>query len=125
MRKIDQDTFKENKLNFGMLHSKLRNDIFSYRWESFINTFSDFYPEITIKLLNVGNDDYRNIELILYNLKKRLDSPIKYKLYHGLDYKRMEKVTTQEFKQVITKLTNYLHHNRDKRVMLNNLFISR
>lgn len=48
--RIDLDTFKNGKLDFGSYHSTQRDTFYSARWLYLIELFELNYPEYVVKL---------------------------------------------------------------------------
>lgn len=111
--RIDQDTFKEGKLNFGPRYSSQRDTLHQWRWEQFRDLFELNYPEYVMVMYGMKES---KITKVLINLKKSTFK-MKDKLAYGLSYGDMELVNTNEFAKIIRKFKNYLRQTQNDGVV--------
>lgn len=102
--RIDLDTYKDGKLNYGAIPSKERNDVWEWRWSAFRSLFVDKYPELVIMLGNINSFKAYCIVNNIFTLQFKYSN----KLGYGLRYQDMEIVTNFEFKKILKKFSRYL-----------------
>ena len=107
--RIDQDTFKENELNFGAFNSTQRNRLFNFRLEQFKDLIVVDYPEHYIRL----SGDRRSVEKYLYRLKSNLSFKHRNKLVGGLIYNELECLNTTEFRLILGRFKRFLLLHKD------------
>ncbi len=117
--RIDLDTFKNGKLDFGSYHSTQRDTFYSARWLYLIELFELNYPEYVVKLY--GFDKIQKNQFI--GRLKNIDFKMSKKLALALSYRHMETVDSIEFTKILKKFRNYLGYgaNTDSINMLFNI----
>lgn len=108
--RIDLDTYKDGRLDFGPTGCDQRHAVWRWRWDSFVTLFKEKYPEMIIAF---GEVNYNKSEYIISNIHSL---PFKYsnKLGYGLKYNLMEMVTNAEFKFLLRRFSNYLRCSQEK-----------
>lgn len=107
--RIDQDTFKENELNFGMYNSTQRNNLFNFRLEQFKDLLLEDYPEHYMRLTG----DRQSVQMYLYRIKSNISFKHRNKLVGSLIYSDLECVNTNEFKVIIGRFKRFLLLHKD------------
>jgi len=124
MIKIDQDTFRNNKLYFGSRDSKQRKDYQQWRLSKVKDIIYEYFPEYSLFL----EGDEAVVDYYISRLRHLNDFKFRYKLAYSLSLKSdyMESVTTNEFNRIIYKFKNYIHHNKnssDLKFKMKNIFL--
>ncbi len=101
---INQDTFKDDILNYGTLFTIQREKLYAWRWQEFINVVLEMYPEYFLKLYS--HEKIRNFHLI--NLTNVINFKMRDKLRVGLNYETLEHVDPVEFDKIVKKFKNYI-----------------
>ena len=107
--RIDQDTYKNNVLNFGLKESNQRNRLYEWRWQQFIDIITVDYPEYFLKF-------YSHRQIRKYHLSqliRLMNFKMSPKLRAALNYADMESVNTAEFAKIMRKLTNYIRQDSE------------
>jgi len=101
---INQDTFKDDILNYGTLFTIQREKLYAWRWQEFTNVVLEIYPEYFLKLYS--HEKIRNFHLI--NLTNVINFKMRDKLRVGLNYETLEHVNSVEFDKIVKKFKNYI-----------------
>jgi len=103
---INQDTFQNDKLYYGMKNGRQRLQLMWFRADKFKDLFIDDYPDIFLKL----QGEHRRVVKFLNDYK--IHSHFKYisQLSSGITDSTMEAVCTDEFEVLIKRFRNHLHH---------------
>lgn len=104
MMQINQDTYKEGELNFGMYGSPQRDNVFGYRFSLFKEIIGYNFPEHVIRL----SSEERTVRIFMRNIKYTL--PFKYssKMVESLTYNNMESVNSSEFETIMKRFERFL-----------------
>jgi len=115
--KINQDSFKEGKLNFGMRGSTQRLNVNKYRIDTFREAFIDDFPEYFIKLQCDKFQLYTYIEAL-----REIHFKDKHKLAYSLEELYMETVSSVEFEVIMRRFNRYLKLSQFRYEDLEDLF---
>jgi len=107
--KIDQDTFKDGKLDYGGHYGEQRNIFWTWRWDLFVRLFEEKYPEMIVKF---GSITTLKARIITRNITY-LTFKYRQKLMYALTYSKMEHVSNSEFKIILNKFEKYLSHSTE------------
>ena len=101
---INQDTYKEGKLNFGIYDSTQRDDVFKYRFSLFKEIIGYNFPEHVIRL----SSEKELVKRFMRNIRYTL--PFKYssKMVESLTYNNMESVNSAEFEIIMKRFERFL-----------------
>jgi hypothetical protein len=113
--KINQDTFRDDELDFGGNKTSQRDTLWVWRWSTFIELFEKDYPEVWITIIGIPN---KNRWIVADNLLN-LTFEFKHKLHYGLSYEYMESLNSSEFDKTIIKFKNYLAHSTERHMVRN------
>jgi hypothetical protein len=116
---INQDTFKEGKLDFGMRYSAQRNNIYDYRHNVFNDLILEDYPEYYLML----QGDRATVRKLIFRIAKHINFKYKDKIACSLAYDSLESVNSNEFEVIIKRFGRYLKNHLMVKEELKQAFI--
>ena len=104
MMQINQDTYKEGKLYFGMRGSPQRDKVYAHRNDIFMEVLLQDFPEYYLLL----QGDRRKVSKYMQRMAASIKFKYMYKLASGLSYDSLETVGYNEFGILIQRFERFL-----------------
>jgi len=117
--KINQDTYKEGKLDFGMRGSPQRIAVYTYRHDLFNELILKDYPEYYLKL----QGDRRSVARYLGCMTKHIKFKYMHKFAIGLSYDSLESLGFNEFNAITQRFERFLKQHTTVGMELQKAFI--
>ncbi|RLC46161.1 MAG: hypothetical protein DRH57_06620 [Candidatus Cloacimonadota bacterium] len=104
---INQDTYKEGRLDFGMRSSPQRNAVYDYRHTIFNDLLLKDYPEYYLVL----QGDRRSVARIINRMTIHTNFKYMSKLSSGLSYDSLESLGSNEFDTIARRFERFLNQH--------------
>jgi len=115
---INQDSFKEGKLNFGMMNSPQRDEVYSYGHHIFNELILKDCPEYHLLL----QGERQSIRRYIVRMTTYVNFKYMNKLASGLTYSSLKSLSPNEFNAIINRFKRYLNQHTEVVIELQNTF---
>jgi len=119
MMQINQDTFKEGKLSFGMSGSAQRNAVYAYRHIIFNDLILEDFPEYYLML----QGDMRTVQTHIRHMVEKTKFKYMSKFACSLAYTSLETVGSNEFEAIAKRFKRFLKQHSTVNEELRNTFL--
>ncbi len=116
--KINQDTFTNDRLNFGAYNTTQRDELYKYRLDLFRELILKEYPEHYMKL----QGDRKSVSQYTTRLRSKSSFKLRNKLSYALTYGDLETLNTSEFRKILGKFNRFLLLHADVERELKQIF---